>query len=286
MRFIVKSNLFGIRGLSWGLVLMLGASAGCARSNPAFSDEGGTGSGSDTYVDESSSSTTQSEPDSVCGNGVVEGMEVCDAGPAGPEVGCVECQIPRSCLHIHTLDDALPSGQYDIKPDGSEAYVAAYCDMETDGGGYTFLKIDGERLKAQGAEDRCAEFGMQLWIPRSPAHLQAGVDVALDPEIPPNADHLYLEIMGVRPKELLGSTCGNQALNSDNEECGWEASDGENFFVTEAPMGPEPNGDPISTTVVSMQYYWSPEGDLTDLNDWAGEGHGAPRFMCDVGDKY
>ncbi len=292
---------------------------GCVRENPDFSDSGatdsatGTGTGTPgsprtggadpTVAGESNDGTTdtmtggtapeptfssgmdlETGPAAVCGNGVVEEDESCDDENENPRDGCVGCRFPASCLELLKLDDEVDSGMYKILPIGARDFVTAFCDMETDGGGYTFFKIEGETVKAEVAEDRCAEFGMQLWIPRTPDHLEAGVEVALDPGVPPTANIGYLEIMGVRPKEL-GSTCGGQPLNSDNENCGWEAADGETFFVTDSAMGPEPNGDSTETTVVSMQYFWSDGGELADFNDWPG-GWQAPRFLCDVGDKF
>jgi len=221
-----------------------------------------------------------------CGDQVTDQNEQCDDGNENPWDGCVACSIPSSCLEVLDLDDEAESGPHLIWPDGVDDYVDVFCDMETDGGGYTFLKLDAGAgaASAEQAEAECKAYGMQLWIPRTPDHFDAGIDVALDPEIDPGGSSAFLEIMGVRP-EFPGASCGGQPLNSDNPECDWHASDDEAFFITDSPMGPEPNGDTVDTVVVSMQYYWSNDGVLTDFNDWPG-GHSARRFMCDVGDKY
>jgi hypothetical protein len=48
---------------------------------------------------------------------------------------------PPSCLAIHTMDPALPSGNYTIDPDGADgdAPITVTCDMATDGGGWTIV---------------------------------------------------------------------------------------------------------------------------------------------------
>ena len=75
-----------------------------------------------------------------------------------------------------------------------------HCDMTSDGGGYTFLKLaPGQPTFAAGAEIDCASWGMQLWIPRSLEHKNSGWAVANDANIGPGASANYMLILGIYP---------------------------------------------------------------------------------------
>ncbi|MDP6945956.1 MAG: fibrinogen-like YCDxxxxGGGW domain-containing protein, partial [Myxococcota bacterium] len=82
----------------------------------------------------------------TCGDGIIDHDtgEECDDGYFVPNDGCSwNCELEADgfvtdCAAIHAQVPATPSGLYDIYPDGDEASkVTVWCDMETDGGGWT-----------------------------------------------------------------------------------------------------------------------------------------------------
>ncbi|HEY8374840.1 MAG TPA: DUF4215 domain-containing protein [Nannocystis sp.] len=232
-----------------------------------------------------------------CGDAIVNGPEDCDDANDDETDGCLSsCIEARSCLHLKEVLSGAPSGIYRLWPAalGGEGSVLAWCDMETDGGGYTFLKIDTEfgdesDKGAKKAEAICKQYGMRLIVTRTPAHTVAAYNVAVSENIPPigggkvasGAD--YLAIMGIYPV-AQGATCDGQPLNS--EKCpGWQAGDGQPYWVTDTPVPGQPDDE--HCLGCSMFYKWNPDGTLKNYVTVSfGEGASSYRFMCDVGDKH
>jgi hypothetical protein len=155
--------------------------------------------------------------------------------------------------------------------------------MTTDGGGYSFLKINaGGQYFAKDAEVECDTFGMSLFIPRTVDHKNSAWDIANNANIGPDASANYMRILGIYPKNN-GATCNLQPMNSSNVNCGWKASDDGPWYIHEVNNINEPNGD--NNVIGSMYYTWQGNGNIQHHNDIPGDGYSSDRFMCSFGDK-
>ena len=267
---------------------------------------------------------TASCKNNVCGDGVVhEGVEICDDGvndgsyggcmdncaQLGPycgdtflqeeeeecdnvdiSSGCLStCKRAKSCLEIITDNDGAPSGVYPLGTEGDMLDV--YCEMAADGGGYTFLKISKQsKVKATDANTMCSEYGMQLFIPRSPEHLAAAWTIATSDNLlalgdggTSNSD-AYVTMLGIYP-DVVGQSCPGAPFNSvDCPE--WVASDGGAFFVSSEPYEQEPSAD--NCAGCSMEYAYDEQGVLIGYAVVKGVGNTGfktTEFFCDIGDK-
>lgn len=144
---------------------------------------------------------------------------------------------PTSCRAIKKANAAAADGNYTIDPDGKGIYPAlqVFCDMTTDGGGYTSLAVDnGISTSRFDQANSCTALGLQMVIPRTNAHLQA---------LYAKYGAAYFQtIPGV-----YGKAAGNFtgcAMNSNDPTCSanWTSLDGREWFVRNAARG-EPNGN-------------------------------------------
>lgn len=80
-----------------------------------------------------------------CGGGVCAGCAIGAECVMNRDCGSNACEdgecVPgaRSCLEIRVSDPELPSGVYEVQPDPELPAVRVYCDMDTDGGGWTMV---------------------------------------------------------------------------------------------------------------------------------------------------
>ena len=225
-----------------------------------------------------------------CGDMLVEnGMEECDDDD--PDAGCLkdQCKYAKSCLELNAAWGAQAgTGMYPIHPK-QNVDIEAWCEMDADEGGYTFVKVGGVMRDAAEAEAKCGTIGMRLLVPRTSAHMAATVAVAFDGDIPtlegdmPPMSSDYLRVFGIYPK-VVGESCEGQPLNKSM--CPqWEASDGDAYWISDVSLGQSEPGTGNCANC-SMAYYWTGM-ELTGYEVVWGGGVGAEstHFLCDVGDK-
>ena len=236
-------------------------------------------------------------PGAGCGDGKVNGPEDCDDGNEDPSDGCLaSCIEATSCLQILEKTPGVASGPYRIWPTalGGNIDYVVYCDMESDGGGYTFLKVDTELPNvsdkgAVAAEALCKSFGMHLLVPRTPTHVKSAYAVATGDNVSPvgggkvKLGAEYLAILAIYAG-FPGATCEGKGLNS--VDCPmWRAWDDNRFWVTDKPVLDEPSNEHCANC--SMFYKWNLDGTLKSYTTFpVGEGASSYRFMCDVADKF
>ncbi|MCY1070299.1 DUF4215 domain-containing protein [Nannocystis sp. RBIL2] len=232
-----------------------------------------------------------------CGDALVNGDEDCDDNNTDETDGCMSsCVEAKSCLQVKTALPEASTGQYRIWPEalGSENSVDVWCDMDSDGGGYTFLKVDTEfglesDKGAKKAEEVCKKYGMHLLVTRTPAHVMSSYEVATTANVAPvgggtvPAGIDYLAILAIYPT-TPGATCELKALNST--DCpGWRAGDDQPYWVRDTPYADQPDADHCAGC--SMFYKWNPDGTAKSYTTVSfGEGASSYRFLCDIGDKH
>ncbi|MBK8266273.1 MAG: hypothetical protein IPK80_33720 [Nannocystis sp.] len=224
-----------------------------------------------------------------CGDGEVqEDLEACDS--EDPFEGCkTNCQRGLSCLDLLADKPILADGVYYIQPDGFPETFQVFCDMTTDGGGYSFFKASfGLEKTAVDAEAFCSGYKMQLFTPRSAAHLSSAFNIATTENVASKGGGNvissvgFLDIVAIYPVQS-GESCVGMPFNS--LECPeWQAGDGGAFYINEEGIPGEPSKK--NCAGCSMLYDWSMDGTLNGYQATNLKGGGrAQNFFCDFGDK-
>ncbi len=240
--------------------------------------------------------TTQCQLGPRCGDGELqEENEECDSDDI--TTGCLStCKMALSCNEIIGDAPDASTGSYMIHPVGAPEPFTAWCDMEADGGGYTFLKYDVQGVMNDQALDQaqnmCQAYGLYVLIPRTEAHLAAAWNFATNENLPPvgggmvAADEYYLTILNILPTEL-GQSCVGMALN-DVDCPEWMAADSLDNSPYWVSSEPKNIGQPSANNYPgSMEYVWNPDGTVKEYTVVSGSGFGARsfRWICHAQDK-
>ncbi len=140
-----------------------------------------------------------------------------------------------SCLEIKQADPSAASGNYAIDPDGPGGTISpfqVFCDMETDGGGYTMVRFDDSSLAGDQNTYAafCAGYGLEVIVPRTKLHAMSMQ--GWNGNEPPNLVNVFPRYNGAYGLSNWTGRCRGQECTfwmSDSDSCGCT-----NF---------EPNGD-------------------------------------------
>ena len=134
-----------------------------------------------------------------------QAMEPC----GGPDMDCDFSAAPlcRSCLELLDADSGAGDGVYSIDPDGEAGMLPeqqVYCDMTTDGGGWTLV----HRTVWDPAQTDSLRTGYSAWFNSTVGTVAAGQAYRMSgrtwPELNAQLDHLLRIDVRV---ELDGSSC-------------------------------------------------------------------------------
>ncbi|MEZ4299830.1 MAG: fibrinogen-like YCDxxxxGGGW domain-containing protein, partial [Polyangiaceae bacterium] len=208
------------------------------------------------------------------------GTSDCDGDPTN---GCETedqytlgaCVGQPSCAALHRAHPSAPTGTYLIDTDGTGPLpgVRAYCDMTTDGGGYTLVRVDDTRLDTdQNAYSAtCAALGMEIVVPQTKAHAQA--IYAWNGNAPPNVVNVFPRYPSAPGLRNWNAVCRGAACPF------WMTDNGNGFLCT----GSEPSGNGLTGYRLyrtgagcGVEGLWADSGNTMSLGDWV---------ICSTNDK-
>jgi len=187
-------------------------------------------------------------------------------------------QTHTSCLQMLNANPSRPSGNYTIDPDGAGpiAPFTAYCDMTTDGGGYTFYAINnGIRTYRSTDNNSCKALGMDIVIPRTQAHLNA--------MFTQYGSAYFNAVPGVTKPSNGGNFTGciMRDPNAYGTGCAqWRALDGGRWWLRDSTYS-EPNGDYTANCWLGSRNYVASNYQLNDGNC----GISTINYICSTNDK-
>ena len=175
-----------------------------------------------------------------------------------------------SCENVRALGRSRGNGSYQIKPAGAPDAVTVYCDMTTDGGGYTMVRFDDPGLGGDQNQyrNKCTANGMEVIVPRTRAHALA--IKAWNNGEPPNLVNVFPRANGSAGLENWTGRCRGQACGfwmSDlsqggliSANCDWLEPNGDNNTNDSIYRWDRCNGEPFGG--------WNDGNNAVDIRGW------------------
>jgi hypothetical protein len=196
---------------------------------------------------------------------------------------------PRSCLELLRGGISQRTGWYYFPaPANPDQQLRVWCDMKTDGGGYSMYPINagGISVSRTDQENSCTKLGLQLMVWRTREHQIQSIIAPWNGGSEPDFSY-FRTVPGVS-----GTTAGsftNVAMNSGTAaNNSFVAVDGGDWFVTDAERGTAPNGDYSPGCFLGIKpnaKLWA-SAKAVDFDDsWCDYSTG-DRYVCSTNDKF
>jgi hypothetical protein len=191
-----------------------------------------------------------------------------------------EISATRSCMTILQKNPNAQSGSYEIQDDtfNGGSPLSVYCDMDTDGGGYTIYQCQGcQSANKAWQPNGCTDLGLQWLVPRSYEHVCAIKDESFT----------FGNIVGGVVGKHNGDRGNNWTPFAFNSDTGmpltnnWVAVDGGTWWLRDSSFS-EPNGDYSQGAFLGPGLVCNRNHHFNDLTGGYGSGS---NYLCSTNDK-
>ena len=183
----------------------------------------------------------------------------------------------RSCNDIRQFTPDAKSGFYTVTSDNVNGGLPldVWCDMETDGGGYTYYKIDnGKPTYRFDDPNSCTAMGLQLAVWRTEDHMHAMLHKY--------GTKFFATAPGIYGKSgTSGQSFSRYAMFSGEPQTSqwWKSIDGGSWFIRGTPFA-QPNGDYTDGCWLGI-FGFNPVRVNDDLCLYST----GPQYICSMNDK-